>query len=126
MEVPQVITFSNVVDSLKATPLTPHACFELKSFDYGAITIEFVNCFPIKFNGDILFELLHVRYPLGQFKQLQGMDKKFDGHAWCKLQTSNIKNSFGLGFIMMKCLVFCFNILLCVMKFLGVGIVHNF
>jgi hypothetical protein len=46
MEVPQVVTFSNIVDSLKASSLTLHACFELKSFDYGAITIEFVNCFP--------------------------------------------------------------------------------
>ncbi len=82
---PQVITFSNVVDSLKVTPLTPHACSELKSFDYGAITIEFVNCLPTKFNGDILFERLHIHYPLGQFEQLQGMDRKFDGHAWCKL-----------------------------------------
>jgi hypothetical protein len=35
---------------------------------------------------------------LGQFGKLQGMDRKFDDHVWCKLQTSNIKNSFGLGF----------------------------
>jgi hypothetical protein len=45
------------------------------------------------------------------FKQFQGMDWKFDNHAWCKLQASNIKNSFGLGFIMMKCLgnLCCYN-----------------
>jgi hypothetical protein len=46
MEVPQLVTFSNIVDSLKAMSLTSQACFELKSFDYGAITIEFVNFFP--------------------------------------------------------------------------------
>ncbi len=55
MEVPQVVAFSIVVDLLKAMSLTLHACYELKSLDYEAITIEFVNCFFTKFNGDILF-----------------------------------------------------------------------
>ncbi len=54
---PQVVAFSNVVDSLKAMFLTSHACYELKSYNYGAIIIEFVNCFPTKFNGDVLFKL---------------------------------------------------------------------
>jgi hypothetical protein len=49
--------FSSIVKSLKAMSLTPHTCSKLKSFDYGAIKIEFVNCLPTKFNGDILFEL---------------------------------------------------------------------
>jgi hypothetical protein len=84
--------------------LTPHVCFELKSFDYSVVTIEFLKFLPIKFNGDILFELLLVCHPLGHSEQLQGMDKKYDVHVWCKLQTSNIKNLFGLGFRMMKCL----------------------
>ncbi len=78
-------TFSNVVDSLKAMSLIPYICSELKSLDYGAITIEFVNCLPTKFNGDILFELPPIHHPLGHYGQLQGMDKKFNGHAWCKL-----------------------------------------
>jgi hypothetical protein len=85
MEVLQVVAFFSVIDSLKAMFLTLHTCFELKSLDYGAITIEFVNYLPTKFNGDILFELPLVCHPLGQFKKLQGMDRKFDAHAWCKL-----------------------------------------
>ncbi len=32
------------------------------------------------------------------------MDRKVNGHTWCKLQISNIKNSFGLGFKTTKCL----------------------
>jgi hypothetical protein len=36
-------------------------------------------------NGDILFELLPIHHPLGHFGQLQGMNKKYDGHVWCKL-----------------------------------------
>jgi hypothetical protein len=65
--------------------LTPHVCFELKSLEYCAITIEFVNYFPTKFNGDILFEFPLIRHPLGHFRQLQGMDRKNNGHVWCKL-----------------------------------------
>jgi len=63
--------------------LTLDICFELKSLDYGAITIEFMNCLPIKINGDILFELPLICHPLGHSRQLQGMDRKFDGHVWC-------------------------------------------
>jgi hypothetical protein len=66
--------------------LIPYTCSKLKSFDSGAIIIEFVNYLPTKFNGDILFGLPHICHPLGQPGQLQGMDKKFDGHVWYKLQ----------------------------------------
>jgi hypothetical protein len=70
MDVPQVAILSSVVESLKVMFLTPHICFEVKSIDYGAITIEFVNYLSTKFNGDILFDLPFVRYPSGHFKQL--------------------------------------------------------
>jgi hypothetical protein len=56
--------------------LTPHVSFELKSLDYGVIKIEFVNCFPTKFNGDILFELPPGHHPLGHFEQLQKYGQK--------------------------------------------------
>jgi hypothetical protein len=85
MEVSQVVAFSSIGDLLKAMFLTPHICSELKPLDYMAITIEFVNYLPSKFNGDMLFELPPIHHPLGHFGQLQGMDIKFDGHAWCKL-----------------------------------------
>jgi len=65
--------------------LTPHACFEMKSLDYGAITIEFVNFFLTKFNGAICFELCLVCRPFGYSGQLQIMDRKYDGHVGCKL-----------------------------------------
>ncbi len=69
MDVSHVIPFFNIVESLKAMSLTLYACSELKSFDYGAITMEFVNCLPTKFNGDILFDLPLVRPLLGHFGQ---------------------------------------------------------
>jgi hypothetical protein len=71
MDVPQAITFSNIIELLKAMFLTPYACFELKFFDYSVITIEFMNCFPTKFNGEIIFELLPIHHPLGHSRQLQ-------------------------------------------------------
>jgi hypothetical protein len=72
---------------------------------------------------------------LGHFKQLQGMDKKYNGHAWCKLWTNNIKNSFKLSFrtqnaldicVVKMILVLCFNIFLHAMNLIGVAIVYNF
>ncbi len=36
--------------------------------------------------------------------QMQGMDRKYDGHPWCKVITTNIKNSFGLNFRKAHCL----------------------
>jgi hypothetical protein len=30
------------------------------------------------------------------------MDKEYDDHAWCKVETTNIKNSFSLGFEMLN------------------------
>jgi hypothetical protein len=85
MEMSQMVTFSSVIDLLKAMFLTLHTWSKLKSLDYEVITIEFVNYLPTKFNGDILFGLPRICHPLGQPGQLQGMDKKFDGHVWCKL-----------------------------------------
>jgi hypothetical protein len=115
--------------------MVPAHFFDLKSLNYDVITIEFVNYFPTKFNGNILFELLPLHHLLGHSEQLQVMDKKYNGHVWCKLQTSKIKNVFGLGFRTTKCLrhfccqndfFFCFNIFLRTMKLIGDVIVPNY
>jgi hypothetical protein len=54
LDVSHTAPFTSIVDLLKAMSLTPHACFKLKSFDYDAITIEFMNCLLTKFNDDII------------------------------------------------------------------------
>ncbi len=36
--------------------------------------------------------------------QMQGMDRKYDDHVWCKVITININNSFGLHFKKAPCL----------------------
>ncbi len=42
-----MVVSSNIVNLLKAMFLTSHACSKLKSLDYGAIRIEFVNFLPL-------------------------------------------------------------------------------
>jgi hypothetical protein len=78
--------------------VTPHLSNKLKPLDYNKIKVQNVSFLPITFNNDIIFEFPPIRLPTGHFGQMQGMDRKYNGHAWCKVKTSNIKNNFGLGF----------------------------
>ncbi len=71
---------------------------KLWNLDYDKIFVQKVQLLPTIFYGDVLVELL----PLflnnhSSFKNAR-MDKKDDGHAWCKVITTNIKNSFRLSF----------------------------
>ncbi len=134
MDVPQVTTFTSIVESSKVMSLISDTCFELKSFDYGAIIIEFVNCLPTNSMVTYSLNFLLVCHPLGHFRQLQ-VDKKYNGHAWCKLQTNNIKNSFRLGFrtqnaldicVVKMIFILCFNIFLHAMNLIKVVIVCSF
>lgn len=59
---------------------------------------------PIKFNGDILFEVPPLRNSKGHVSQMQGMDRKYDGHVWCKVKKANIKNDFNHDFRKVWCL----------------------
>jgi len=133
--VPQAAPFTSIVNSLKLMSLTPRTCSELKSFDYDAKTIEFVNCLPTKFNGDILFELLMcVIY--------------WDILENCKVWTKSMTVMFGAScrlVTLRKCLdwaleqlnaldiclvrmivVLCFNVLLHTIKLVGVAIIPSY
>ena len=62
--------------------------------------LETVPFLPPVFDCDVIFELP----PCGPSssasgaKNLEGMDKRYDGHPWCKLVTTNIHNSDNLKF----------------------------
>jgi len=58
----------------------------------------------IAFDGDVLFLLPPIFLTIHKLSQMQGMDKKYDGHAWCKVITTNIKNNFGFSFKKAHCL----------------------
>jgi hypothetical protein len=58
----------------------------------------------IVFDGDVLFELPPLLPNAYGSSKMHGMDRKNNGHAWCKVITTNIKNSFGLTFKKIHCL----------------------
>ena len=73
---------------------------ELSTMDLSTIKHETVPFLPPVFDGDVIFELS----PCGPSssaigaRNLEGMDKRYDGHPWCKLVTTNIHNSDNLKF----------------------------
>ena len=73
----------------------PHMTAVLPIVKYGKVPF-----LPPVFDGDVIFELP----PCGpsssasEAKNLEGMDKRYDGHPWCKLMTTNIHNSDNLKF----------------------------
>jgi hypothetical protein len=77
---------------------------ELQTLDYDKIPLRKIQFLLIAFNGDILFKLLPIHLNAHNPSQMQGMDRKYNGHVWCKLVTTNIKNSFGLSFRKVCCL----------------------
>jgi hypothetical protein len=75
-----------------------HFSSKLKDLNYDNFHIENVRYILTTFNGDVLFELHPVVHLNGHDGQMQGMDRKYDGHAWCKVNMINIKNDFNLIF----------------------------
>ena len=73
---------------------------ELGTMDLSTVKHETVLFLPPVFDGDVIFELP----PYGASssatgaKNLEGMDKRYNGHPWCKLVTTNIHNSDNLKF----------------------------
>ena len=63
---------------------------ELSTMDLSTMKHETVPFLPPVFDGDVIFELP----PCGPSssasgaKNLEGMDKRYDGHPWCKLVTT--------------------------------------
>ena len=91
----------------------PSARSHLRSADLSSFKHEVVPHLPVEFNGNVVFELS----PLSVVKEggvarLDGMDRKFDGHAWIKTTTTNIVDpSQLLSFKYVKCMghLRCYN-----------------
>jgi hypothetical protein len=94
----------NIIVSLMAMFLTAHASNKQRFLDYNIMKIEALSFLFVRFNGDVLFEFPLVHKLMGLSKRMQGMDRIYNGHTWCKVKMSNIKNPFGLGFKSTKCL----------------------
>jgi hypothetical protein len=81
-----------------------HASNELQTLDYSMIPFQKVQFLSITFNGNVLFKLPPVLLIAHRPLQMQNMDRKYDGHAWCKMITINIKNNFEISFKKACCL----------------------
>jgi hypothetical protein len=55
---------------------------ELQTLDYDKIHLRKIQFFIIAFDGDILFELLSILSITHNLSQMQGMEKKYNGHAY--------------------------------------------
>ena len=100
---------SNVIsiyDSLLSLRSHRPGCSELKIVDLSTFLHEKLNYLPIKYNGDIIFELPpSPTVKDGGATMLEGMDRRRDGHAWKETTTTNITDPDGqLSFRYVKCL----------------------
>jgi hypothetical protein len=77
--------------------LLGHTCKELRNLDYDKIPLQKVQFLLIAFDGNGLFKLPLVLSITYRALQMQGMDRKYNGHTWCKVITTNIKKNLGLA-----------------------------
>jgi hypothetical protein len=87
-----------VVSCLLVMVLRKQTSNELRNLDDENTFLQKIQLFPIAFNEDFLFELSLM------LSTAQGTYKKYNGHAWCKLVTINIKHLFGINFKNVPCL----------------------
>jgi hypothetical protein len=82
----------HILEALKITKCRRRSKSDLTNIDFDSIVIEDVKYLPSSFNGDVLFILPPVKtgIPDAYGKAMDGMDKIYDGHAWCRTKTTNI------------------------------------
>ena len=78
--------------------LLPGLRNELAHINFNVIEYHHVMFLLATFNGDVLFELPPCRGSTFGTKGMEGMDKRYDSHTWCRTSTSNIHNDVGLKF----------------------------
>jgi hypothetical protein len=98
-------TFS-IYEAIVAFGNRPTARCVLKTMDLSLYPHEKVKYLPCQYNENAIFELLTVVEPKdGAIGRLDGMDRKYDGHAWTETQTTNLSTVRSeLLFKYMKCL----------------------
>jgi hypothetical protein len=95
----------HILEALKITKCRRRSKSDLTNIDFDNIVIEDVKYLPSSFNGDVFFILPPIKtgIPDAYGKAMDGMDKIYDGHAWCRTKTTNIQNEFGLTFRRSSC-----------------------
>ena len=102
---PEILFWTSVVACLKRLASRPNTKNVLKNMDYASVPHRTVDFLPSIYDGDIIFELppFAIGASSSKAKNLQGMDKKYDGYCWCLTKTSNISNDMGLTFRRSSC-----------------------
>ena len=94
----------SIVDSLKRLSGVHRSRNELSNLNFMATKVQRVNFLPPTYNGDVIFELPpRHRATSSGARNLEGMDKRYDGHPWCKVVTTNIHNNDHLKFRNSSC-----------------------
>jgi hypothetical protein len=96
---PNTREYPSIMQCLRCLASFPGTRKKLAFIDYAKIAYHKVQYLPPSYNGDVVFELPPSRVSASTSKNtMDGMDKRFDGHTWCRTITSNIHNSQGLTF----------------------------
>jgi hypothetical protein len=102
---PNTREYLSVMQCLRHLASFPGSKNELTTLDYNKIPYHKVQYLPPSYDGDVIFELPPSCISASTSKNtMDGMDKQFDGHTWCRTITSNIHNSQGLTFRKSLCI----------------------
>ena len=94
-----------IVHSLRKLTQMPGRKNILKRLDYDKIKTMEVEFLPPTYDGDVLFVLpaMGSSSSHSKAKSMFGMDKRYDGHIWTKIVTTNISNVLDLSFRSSSC-----------------------
>jgi hypothetical protein len=96
---PNTLEYPSVMQCLKRLASFLGSRNELPFLDYDKIPYHKVQYLPPSYNRDVIFELPPSQVSASTSKNaIDIMDKRLDGHTWCRTITSNIHNNQGLTF----------------------------
>ena len=97
---------SSIYESIVAIGNQLNARCILKTINLALFPHYTVKYLPWQYNGDAIFKRPTILAPRDEVAgRLDGMDRKFDGHAWTETQTTNILGSKSdLLFKYIKCM----------------------
>jgi len=84
----------SITDCLKVMLQASHTSSKLRELNNDTLCIDNFFSILIMIDGDVFCELLPIANSNGHFGQLQGMDRKYNEHSWCKVKAMNINNNF--------------------------------
>jgi hypothetical protein len=91
--------YPSIMQCLRRMASFPRSGNELAILDYDKIPYHKVQYLLPSYDGDLIFELPPSCVSASISKStMDSMDKRFDGHTWCRTITFNIHNSQGLTF----------------------------